>query len=176
MSYDEIKETPLLFNLSGNNIEKHLADSLNDKLTDKSVNVQSKLKSLREGDSVTFTTHWDTARPAKYLIDFIIDVDSATSLGSCQVGSDITITATRSGNTIYITGISLNSLDDVYDFNDTTFGLTHSEYNAQKKGYGQPFKIKAEWKSRFSGAATLYPDGTIGNAVLKEYVLDEDNR
>lgn len=176
MNFDEIKDTPILFDLAERNVEKYFTESINGKRQDNSINVKNKLENLKDGESITFTTHWDSATRLQSFDLAGKDLHSASSIGSGQVGSNLEVKATLISNTINITGKSYNSLKDIYDFDNSDYHYAKNEYEAQREGTGQPFEINADWISRFSGAATKYSDGSIGNAVIKEYTLDEDNK
>lgn len=174
LTFDEIKQLDTLQDTGKNNVEKHLVNHLNGKLRDKTNDVRALVQGLEEGETKHFKSQWDTAEQSSYYYGIFEDKLTTLSLGSFQVKSYIEGTATKNKGAVYFRGKVRNVMNDIYDFDDDL--ITQNEYEAQQKEIGQPYKVSAEWYDRFTGAADIYSDGTIGNTVLKAFTLDEDNQ
>jgi hypothetical protein len=115
-------------------------------------------KALKDGESVTFTDHWDRKLTASVLNELYY------ASGTSTITSTGTFTLSRSGDTVTITGTVGQHWHDPYDwhaglgaFIPGFGGVSDSDALLVERERGaKPFMMESDWQQNVSGTISLH--------------------
>ncbi len=111
---------------------------------------ENKLKSLRDGDTIDISDHWDRD-PYRNPFQAISDRDYYLAFKSAKLKSSGDFSVTRRGQHYHIDGDVLFEFEDTFNFDNK--GISAEQGNMlQIYGLGAPFDIKSSWRERVTGS------------------------
>ncbi len=114
------------------------------------------LKTMKDGQSITFWDNWDIDRKnVPVILDTIgRDRNFALAFGETKVKANGEFKATRHGDRIEITGIVTHDWDDKYDFHNIQPGAAEARV-LEPAGEAAPFKMGAKWQRKMTATVEI---------------------
>lgn len=126
----------------------------------------ARLRNLKDGGSFRYTSENNAAIHLKDLPGLFLggDPDFAYGIGRTQLKGEANFSATRKGNIVYYDGCNTYTWVEGYDFNKGE-ASSYLPRRLQNESGAKPFKIRAQWKQKFSGTATI-KNGVLSNVKI----------